>query len=147
VLLLELYGDNYLSRLLSSLGRLFPIPHLTRVALTHVRNNGSVASAFADFLARHTTIVDLSFSKCHKAVIEVLSSPPNAHLCPLLTKLTIRDCAIRATKFDEIVSIRIRPSNIWEEVECLQQREVTRCSHITHAMVLKFEKDMVVVYK
>ncbi|KDQ09969.1 hypothetical protein BOTBODRAFT_190754 [Botryobasidium botryosum FD-172 SS1] len=109
-----------LQRMFSNLGNIFPLP-LEKLFLSgfHFDNEG-ITTAFAEFLARHPRIKEISFSNCSGEFISTLKFTPTRKLCPLLQGLTINGC----DKLPEETLLRLIESRVEMDVTHIEAAHV-----------------------
>lgn len=116
--------------LFQDLGRVFPMPTLEKVYLS-LGQRADAMSVMA-FLARHPTITDLSFHDSIAGPIEaLLLTSTRRVICPLLARLTLSNCSIKADVLIAVVKSRTTQKDVEGDGGDPLFQNVARLEHIT----------------
>ncbi|KDQ19492.1 hypothetical protein BOTBODRAFT_28068 [Botryobasidium botryosum FD-172 SS1] len=124
----------------SALRNVYTMPCLRTLSISSIpsvkSNIATSAAAFADFLACHPTIKQISFSECSPTLIDTLEVTGARHLCPLVTSLTILACDIDGAQLTRIVESRVRSG---KRVH-LEHLIIDNCPHVPKIIVSALTK-------
>ncbi|KDQ14056.1 hypothetical protein BOTBODRAFT_33167 [Botryobasidium botryosum FD-172 SS1] len=161
----EFVGDSLedLETIVSSLGRVFPMPSLDSVFFLdfHLEvsdeANLELATACREFLVRHPTIKDLAFYDSHQSMLEILSTATPSLVCPQLESLIIERCPLSPKRLFDAVELRTTPriakakdgggSDSEMSNKCLLLVDIRGCPQFTKTHLSKLRKRVKVAYK